>query len=227
MSADLMTTFNQHGKPTVNAAAERLLAQEHDTLVVRAGDPLSNALLFTTSAKNKLMRSNSFPFPMGRIGTLIGLAISTNVRYEDPNIQKAFEEFSLIKVTIESKEYSGIPISQHLGYKRIEKFTTDKSTIKNAAGEATGTTERTERFSELIPSNINGVQPLLEPLDLPHAGSMEMSFVNAVANQPTLAGDGLPVRAINEMFNLGLPESTDKYYFIRFNFTARQVRAVK
>lgn len=226
MDNTLIDMMNKHGKPQTDASAERILQQEHDTFIVKAGEPLTGGQLFTTAFANKLKRSNSLPFPYGRIATLIALGIEHNVRYVDANTQKAFEAFSTIKVSIESKEYSPTPIAQHIGYKRVERVTINQENTGTDAAPVWATKSRTIE-SESVATNMNGVPALLEPLDLPHAGSMEMLFVNAVANQPTDPNGGLSGKVVREMFGTEGIDENAKYYFVRFNYVTRMVRQIK
>jgi|GEM_PF-4150404 len=108
------------------AIAEDVMWYGHDTIILKnisSTSPyavLDSANLFLYgSGKHQALQTNSFPLDSGRIASIQALRVTHNIKFEDPEGLNLFEEFARLKVKIEDKDYTDIPIFDLLPYNRV------------------------------------------------------------------------------------------------------------
>lgn len=108
--------FDAMSQQPENAKAERVLLYGHDTIVLKQISDtddfavIGKELIFDRSYKHNVLKTNSFPLESGRLAKIIGMRVSTNLKFDNAGDELAFYEYAQIKVNIEDKDYSPIPL---------------------------------------------------------------------------------------------------------------------
>lgn len=237
MANSIIQDFSTHGLPSATENGyETIILHEFDTVFVKAGEPLSEQTLFSQSLpKGKKARSNYLPYNLGRVCTLKACSIDTNIKYDNIDIQRLWEQTTAVKVKVEDKDYPDILMANHLGYKRAykeNKITTIPQTLSATNVWEDNTTSGTTRNiydvreSDLIPTNINGIPALYSDIELPQAGTAEFKLTNNFDFVNTSTEGGILGSVLNQTFLTNL-EPNSKYYYMLIRFIILQNRTLK
>lgn len=122
-----MTDLSKLTDVPSNSVAERVLWYGHDTIFFKGSGSNNNAVITKqnlfdpTITKNRALRTDTFPLTSGRVIRILGLRVTHNLKFKDPNDLVLFEEFAKITLNIENKDYTDLPIFDLLPYNRVNQ----------------------------------------------------------------------------------------------------------
>ncbi len=253
-----MTELSKLTDVPSNAVAERVLWYGHDTIYFKGSGANNNAVLTKqnlfdpTITKHRVLRTDTFPLTSGRVLKILGLRVTHNLKFENPNDLALFEEYAKITLNIENKDYTDLPVFDLLPYNRVNQGSQSsyKELLSQVNQVATdpgtpGTNQiwyntttgllkmNTAGGVIVIPDNVvenynvlalnQKFKQLGNTIDPPHNGYIEITFDPVIENKKTA-----DISKFGDKFGGSLIDSSDSpVMWIKVSYVAELIRTVK